>query len=78
MHIRGHCRGDLTASKEKSLDGSAQVIKVKPIKPVDNFWKGNYQKRPVPWRKEQLGAFPSYKVRASPSLVIYVIHPIIK
>ena len=33
----------------------------KPIKPVDNFWKGNFQKRPVPWRREQLGAFPTYK-----------------
>jgi hypothetical protein len=33
----------------------------KPIKPVENFWMGNFQKRPVPWRKEQLGAYPSYK-----------------
>ena len=37
------------------------VIKLKAIKPVDNFWKGNFQKKPVPWRKEQLGAFPSYR-----------------
>mmetsp|Transcript_13583 Transcript_13583/g.47189 ORF Transcript_13583/g.47189 Transcript_13583/m.47189 type:complete len:329 (-) Transcript_13583:3863-4849(-) len=35
--------------------------KVKPIKPVKNFWKGNFQNRSVPWRKEQLGAFPSYR-----------------
>ena len=44
---------------------SAAEIKIKPIKPVDNFWKGNFQKRPVPWKKEQLGAFPSYKVNST-------------
>ena len=43
----------------------AAGTKAKPIKPVDNFWKGNFQKRPVPWRKEQLGAFPSYKVNSA-------------
>lgn len=51
---------DLTAQKQRGLEAE-QASRPKPIKPVRNFWKGNFQKRPVPWRKEQLGAFPSYK-----------------
>jgi hypothetical protein len=31
-----------------------------PIKPVEKIWLGNFQKREVPLRKEQLGSFPSY------------------
>lgn len=37
-----------------------------PIHPVEKMWRGNYQKRPIPWRKEQLGSFPSYKDFAWP------------
>lgn len=57
---------DLTAQRERTLEGAEKIITVKPIKPVPNFWKGNFQKKPVPWRKEQLGAYPSYKDFAWP------------
>lgn len=37
-----------------------------PIHPVETMWRGNFQKRKIPWRKEQLGSFPSYNDFAWP------------
>lgn len=39
---------------------SGREAKRRPIRPVEKIWLGNFQKRLVPWRKEQLGSSPSW------------------